>query len=104
MISDIKKISCPDNVRINRKKKAWFDENFCRVWAMDYLKIVSENYNLNRETSKRDRLLLFNNQLHGKMTEDYKYACKEADNAHSWYYLTEYTYGLDRMTLDLAQT
>ena len=104
MISDIKKISFPDNVRINWKKKAWTDEKFYREWAIDYQKIVSEKYNLNRETIKRDRLLIFNDQLHGQMTEDYKYAYEEADNVHYWYYPTEYTYGLDHRMLDLAQT
>ena len=59
MISDVKKMSYPDNVRVYWKKKAWSDENFFREWAMDYLKIVSENYNLNIETGKRDHIFLF---------------------------------------------
>ena len=37
---------------------------------MDYLKLVSDKYHLNRETGNRDNLLLFNDQMHGKMTQD----------------------------------
>ena len=59
MISDINKMFYPDNEGVYWKKKAWSDENFCREWEMDYLKIVSENYNLNIETGKRDHLFLF---------------------------------------------
>ena len=47
MISDINKMFYPDNEGVYWKKKAWSDENFCREWEMDYLKIVSEKYNLN---------------------------------------------------------
>ena len=36
---------------------------------MDYLKVVSYKYHLNRKTGKRDCLLLFNNNIHGQMTE-----------------------------------
>ena len=61
---------------------------------MDYLNFFSEKYNLNRETSKHDHLLLFNEQLNGQITEYYKYAYEEAANTHYWYYPADYNDGL----------
>ena len=37
---------------------------------MEYLEMVSDKYHLNRETGNCDRLILFNEQLHGQTTED----------------------------------
>ena len=61
---------------------------------MDYLEIISDKYNLNRETGKRDCFLLFNDHMHRQITEYYKDAWKEAANAHPWYYPDDYTDGL----------
>ena len=70
---------------------------------MDYLKIVSDQYNLNRETDKRDCLLLFNNHLNGQMAEDYKYACNQADNIHPYTTLLNTQTDLYHMTLELEK-
>ena len=58
---------------------------------MEYLKIVSDKYHLNREAGKRDHIRLFVDQLHGQITEYYNDACKEAVNAHPCYYPADYT-------------